>query len=517
MQHKPVILIILDGWGYRENPDHNAIMKAKTPNWDDWWTRYPHTLISGSGTEVGLPKGQMGNSEVGHIHMGVGRRVPQDFVRINDDIQNGKFNTNPVLNHAVDQVIKHNSQLHIIGLLSPGGVHSHENHIEAMIKLANDRGIKSVCLHAILDGRDTPPRSALASLAKMENLFKETHCGRIASIIGRYYAMDRDNRWDRIQCAYDLYTQGKAPYSAPSAAKALQEAYDRNESDEFVQATTITQNHQSLTIKDNDVVIFMNFRADRARQLTHALTDPNFDHFNRMFKPNLSDFASLTRYAKNINVHVAYPPLTHKNSLGEILANHNLRQLRIAETEKYAHVTFFFNGGREKPFENEDRILVPSPKVETYDLKPEMSAYLLTDKLIEAINSRKYDAVICNFANPDMVGHTGNFETTIKACEVIDECLGKIISALQSVGGEALITADHGNAELMYDESTGQPHTAHTTSPVPVLYIGRNAKPTKNNGNLADIAPTLCTIIDIPIPQEMTGQTLFEFQRKSDV
>lgn len=506
MPHKPLILIVLDGWGYRENPNHNAIVQANTPNWDHWWSTCPHTLISGSGSDVGLPNGQMGNSEVGHIHMGAGRRVPQDFVRINEEIENGNFNKNPAFNSAIEKVKNHKSQLHIIGLLSPGGVHSHENHIAALIKLAHKKGLKKVYLHAILDGRDTPPKSALTSIAKIEKLFKETHCGHIASIIGRYYAMDRDNRWDRIESAYDMYTQMKAPYTADSAAMGLELAYERGESDEFVQATMT----KPVKIQNNDSIVFMNFRADRARQLTRAFIEPSFQHFKRKTRPNLCDFVTLTRYAQDIKTHVAYPPLVHHNVLGEVLAQKHLKQLRIAETEKYAHVTFFFNGGREEPFENEDRVLVPSPKVETYDLKPEMSAYELTKELIKAINSKQYDVIICNFANPDMVGHTGNYQATIEACEVIDKCLGQIINALKSVGGEALITADHGNAELMYNELTGQPHTAHTTCPVPVLYIGREAKPVKNNGNLADIAPTLCKIMGVQIPREMTGQPLFD-------
>ncbi len=512
MQAKPIILIILDGWGYRKNPDYNAIANAHTPHWDHWWAQYPHTLISGSGSVVGLPEGQMGNSEVGHIHMGAGRRIPQDLVRINDDIKSGKFNQNPTLNEAIDCVIRNKSQLHIIGLVSPGGVHSHENHLEAMINIAGDRGLKTVCVHAILDGRDTPPRSALPSLAKIDKALKEKNCGHFASLIGRFYAMDRDNRWDRIQSAYELIVNATANYSYDNVAIALEEAYERDESDEFVQASAIVNNGHRSTIKDNDVIIFMNFRADRARQLSRALSDKNFTQFPRNHTPTLSRFVTLTKYADDIKAAVAYPPIDLNNVFGEIIAKNNLHQLRIAETEKYAHVTFFFNGGRETPFINEDRILIPSAKVHTYDQQPEMSAQELTDKLIEAINSKKYDVIICNFANPDMVGHTGNYEATLKAIECIDLCLGRIISTLQALGGEAIITADHGNAEFMFDESTGQAHTAHTNNPVPVLYIGRPATEVVKDGNLTDIAPTLCTLLNIPIPQEMTGRPLFKIK-----
>lgn len=512
MQIKPIILIILDGWGYRKNPDHNAILNAHTPHWDHWWATYPHTLISGSGSAVGLPEGQMGNSEVGHIHMGAGRRIPQDLVRINEEIQSGKFNQNPALNEAIDRAIENNSQLHLIGLVSPGGVHSHERHMEAMIKLAAHRGLKKVCVHAILDGRDTPPQSALPSIANIDRALKEKNCGHIASVIGRFYAMDRDNRWDRIQIAFDLLVNASGAFHYDNSGKALEEAYERGESDEFVQASAISHDGQFSKMNENDAVIFMNFRADRARQLSRALSEKNMNHFPRSYTPHLSRFVTLTKYADDINAEIAYPPIKLSNVFGEIIANDHLHQLRLAETEKYAHVTFFFNGGREKPFINENRILIPSAKVHTYDEQPEMCAPELTDKLIDAINSQQYDVIICNFANADMVGHTGNYEATIKAIECIDTCLGRIITALQEVGGEAIITADHGNAEFMYDELTGQAHTAHTNNPVPVLYIGRPATVMVNEGDLTDIAPTLCTLLNIPIPKEMTGKPLFKLQ-----
>lgn len=507
---KPLALIILDGWGYRESKEHNAIAMANTPNWDALWNKYAHTLISSSGLEVGLPSGQMGNSEVGHLHMGAGRLVPQDLVRVDQAIESGDFNNNPTVLKAINTAKKNNKAIHILGLLSHGGVHSHERHICALIKMAAAHNCPQVYLHAILDGRDTPPRSALASLAHADNLFHETQCGKIASICGRYYAMDRDKRWDRIQLAYDLYTNGIAEFAATSAAEGLEAAYERDEGDEFVKPTVIGD--QATTIHDGDVVIFMNFRSDRARQLSHTFLDETFDGFNRKKSPKLGDFVTLTKYASDIPSNAIYPPMTLQNVFGAYVAKQGLKQLRIAETEKYAHVTFFFNGGQEESFEGEDRILVPSPKVTTYDLQPEMSAYELTDKLVEAIESDKYHTVICNYANADMVGHSGNLKAAIKAIEAIDLCLGRIIAALKNVGGEALITADHGNAELMYDEARKQPHTAHTTNPIPLLYVGRPATIATNNGSLVDIAPTMCQLLGLEQPSEMTGTPIFKVE-----
>lgn len=504
-QHRPIVLIIFDGWGYREHHEYNAIYQAKTPNWDRLWQQYPHTLISSSGLDVGLPDQQMGNSEVGHTHMGAGRQVPQDLVRIDQAIASGDFLDNQTLNQAMDVAKEQQSQIHVFGLLSPGGVHSHEQHLQALITLAEQRGIHQICLHGILDGRDTPPRSALASIAAMEKHLKEKQTGHIASIVGRYYAMDRDTRWDRTQIAYDMYTQGTSPYHADSAAEALEAAYERDENDEFVQATTIGT--PSL-LQDNDVVIMMNFRADRARQLIYAFTDPEFNAFERKATPKLADCTTLTKYASDIKANIAYPPISLTNVFGEYIANQNIPQLRIAETEKYAHVTFFFNGGREQPFAGEERVLIPSPKVATYDLKPEMCAYEMTDALIAAIKQEKFGAIICNYANADMVGHTGDMEATISAIETLDACLGNVIDALISVGGEALITADHGNAEFMFNELTNQPHTAHTNNPVPALYVGRDAT-IKENGTLVDIAPTLIHLLGLEQPSEMTGETLF--------
>lgn len=508
--HKPITLIVLDGWGYRKDGPANAIAAAKLPCWHKLWDTCPHTLLSASGTDVGLPPGQMGNSEVGHLHMGAGRLVPQDLRRIDIAIESKEFFQNPVLTQAVATAVHKKSSVHILGLLSPGGVHSHENHIWAMTELTAKAGA-NFYLHPILDGRDTPPKSALASLEKLEQKLKILKQGKIASIIGRYYAMDRDKRWNRTEHAYDLLTQGKAEFHATSAVLGLEMAYKRGETDEFVQATTIhDKNEAPIVIKDNDVVIFMNFRADRARQLTRALTAENFSDFPRTVTPHLSAFVTLTEYASDIQASVAYTPFILKNVFGEYIANLHYHQLRIAETEKYAHVTYFFNGGNEKQLANEDRILIPSPKVATYDLQPEMSAIAVTDKLVAAIHSKKYDVIICNYANPDMVGHTGDLAATITAVEMIDQCLERVVIALKKVGGEAVITADHGNAEMMFDPATGQPHTAHTTLPVPFIYIGRPATITTEHGVLSAIAPTLLTLMGLPIPVEMTSKSLLK-------
>jgi 2,3-bisphosphoglycerate-independent phosphoglycerate mutase len=508
---KPLVLIILDGWGYSEDPQYNAIYAANTPTWDQLWSRYPHTLISGSGSAVGLPPGQMGNSEVGHLHMGAGRLMPQDLMRLDLAISSGEFFANEILLKAIARAKTHHSKLHILGLLSPGGVHSHEQHIQAMVQLATMQGLQDIFVHAILDGRDTPPRSALSSIANLEKKFKALNAGRIASIIGRYYAMDRDQRWDRTEKAYKLYTLGAAEFHTQTAAQGLELAYERGENDEFVQATAIMSPAGTpVTIDDNDVVIFMNFRADRSRQLTRAFTESLFDKFPRQKIPSLQEYVTLTQYAADIKATVAYPPLHVQNSFGEYISKQGLTQLRIAETEKYAHVTFFFNGGIEKPFIGEDRILVPSPKVATYDLQPEMSARELTEKLIADIASQKHDVIICNFANADMVGHSGNMAATIKAIEVIDECLGKIVQALSKVGAELIITSDHGNAEFMFDSQTLQAHTAHTDNLVPFLFVGRPATVTSQEGGMIDIAPTLLHLLNLPLPPEMRGRSLLQ-------
>jgi 2,3-bisphosphoglycerate-independent phosphoglycerate mutase len=506
---RPLTLIILDGWGYREETEANAIAAAKKPFWDHLWQHYPHTLISGSGHCVGLPDGQMGNSEVGHLNMGAGRIVHQDLTRVDTEIANKTFFSNPILAKAIQHAVKTDKAIHILGLLSPGGVHSHERHISALVDLAAEQSAKHVYFHAFLDGRDMPPKSAKSSLIALSEQFDRLKCGKIASIIGRYYAMDRDNRWDRIEKAYDLLTRGDTAYQAETAIDALQLAYDRSETDEFVKATSIHPKHSSpVTINDGDSVIFMNFRADRAREITQAFIDPEFKGFIRRTWPKVN-FTSLTEYDKTFPIEKAYPPELLKNILGEYLSAHHLKQLRIAETEKYAHVTFFFNGGIEEPYPNEDRILIPSPKVATYDLQPEMSAPEVTDKLVDAIQNENYDVIICNFANPDMVGHTGNITATIKAIETIDDSLKKVITALLAVGGEAIITADHGNAEMMFDPRTQQPHTAHTNELVPVIYVGRHANIVEKRGALSDIAPTMLYLMNLPQPQEMTGESLF--------
>ena len=506
--HKPIALIVLDGWGYSENPQFNAISTAKTPTWDHLWDRFPHTLIKGSGTEVGLPSGQMGNSEVGHLNLGAGRVVYQEFTRVSRAIKTGSFFTNQTLTDAVDQAINNKKSLHIMGLLSDGGVHSHEAHIQAMAKLAIERGAKDVYLHAFLDGRDTPPKSAETSLSAMEQTFNELGNGRIASIVGRYYAMDRDHRWPRVKAAYDLITDAKADYQAETAIAGLHMAYERDETDEFVKPTTIVPaGEQAVKINDGDVVVFMNYRSDRARQITRPFIEPDFSEFEREIAPKLSCFVSLTEYSAGFDVPVAFPPDRLKNVFGEYISKLGLHQLRIAETEKYAHVTFFFNGGTEEPFPGEDRILIPSPDVATYDQKPEMSAYELTDQLVAAIDSGKYDAIICNYANPDMVGHTGNFEATVKAIEALDKCLDRVVDSIQRVGGELLITADHGNAEQMRNPETNQAHTAHTSNPVPLIYIGRPAI-LSDNGALSDITPTMLHLMGIEKPIEMGGDSL---------
>ncbi len=510
MNVTPVLLIILDGFGYREDADHNAILAARKPNWDKLWREYPHTLLNASEKFVGLPSLQMGNSEVGHLNIGAGRVVYQDLSRVDVDIEDGRFYTNPALSEAVALTKRNDSALHIMGLLSPGGVHSHENHVHAMLEMAARNSLKKIYLHAFLDGRDTPPKSAAQSLQLLQEKCMALGVGRIVSIIGRYYAMDRDNRWERVQPAYELLTQGRAEYTAADALSGLELAYARGESDEFVKATAIVPNGaRAVAMQDGDVVIFMNFRADRAREITRALTDESFNGFRRVYIPKLAGFATLSRYGDDFNLPCAYTQEPIHNGFGEYVSNLGLKQLRIAETEKYAHVTYFFNGGREQPYPGEDRILVPSPKVATYDLKPEMSAFEVTDKLEAAILSRRYQAIICNYANGDMVGHTGNMEAATKAIEALDSCIGRVVKAMQSIGGEVIITADHGNAEQMLDRVTHQAHTAHTLNLVPFLYIGRKAK-LQDNGSLRDLAPSLLTIMGLPQPPEMTGQSLIQ-------
>ena len=509
VQKKPIVLAIMDGWGYSENPENNAILSANTPIWDKLWANNSRNFIHTSGEKVGLPEGQMGNSEVGHLNLGAGRVVYQDYTRVSKAIEDGSFTQNPVINKALIKAKDH--AVHVIGLLSPGGVHSHEEHIFALLQHALDTTDGEVYLHAILDGRDTPPRSAKASLIKAEALFKKAGRGHVASIIGRYFAMDRDNRWDRVQKAYSLYTEAEAEYRSTSSVSALAAAYDREENDEFVAATAIFHKARNpATIQSGDSVIFMNFRADRARELTRCFTEKVFSGFTRTTEPELSMFVCLTEYQKQINAAVAYGPDALSNTLGEYVSKLGLHQLRIAETEKYAHVTFFFNGGEETPFTNEERILIPSPDVATYDLQPEMNAPLVTDKLVSAIESGKYDLIIVNYANADMVGHSGKFTAAVKAIEALDICIGRVTDSVLKAGGEIIITADHGNAEQMENPETGQAHTAHTTNVVPLLYLGRKAT-ISDEGLLSDIAPTLLHLMDLEIPIEMTGRNLISF------
>ena len=512
MNVTPVLLLILDGFGYREDTDSNAILAAHKPNWDGFWHDYPHTLINASEKFVGLPSGQMGNSEVGHLNIGAGRVVYQDLSRVDVAIEDGSFFTNPALCEAV-AVARHNhSALHIMGLLSPGGVHSHESHIHAMLEMAARSGISKVYLHAFLDGRDTPPKSAAQSLAALQDKCTALGVGQIASVIGRFYVMDRDNRWERVQPAYELLTEGRAEFTATDALSALDAAYARGESDEFVKPTCIRPSGEAaVTMQDGDVAVFMNFRADRAREITHALTDDAFSVFERSHQTRFASFVTLSSYGGEFTLPCAYYPEDIHNDFGEYIANLGLKQLRIAETEKYAHVTYFFSGGKEQPYPGEDRILVPSPKVATYDLQPEMSAYEVTEKLEAAILSRKYQAIICNYANGDMVGHSGDMQAAIKAIETLDVCMGRAVRAMQSIGGEVIITADHGNAEQMQDRLTQQAHTAHTLNPVPVVYIGRQAQ-LSDSGALRDLAPSLLLLMGLPQPVEMTGHSLIHLK-----
>lgn len=514
MNVTPVLLLILDGFGYREASESNAVLAAHKPNLDRLWRDYPHTLIQASEKHVGLPSNQMGNSEVGHLNIGAGRVVYQELSRVDVAIEDGSFYANPVLSRAIEQAKQNGGALHILGLLSPGGVHSHESHIFAMLEMASRAGLNKVWLHPFLDGRDTPPKSAAESLRLLQQKCDALGVGRIAGITGRFYAMDRDNRWERVQPAYDLLTLGYAEFAADDALSALEQAYARGESDEFVKPTAIASDGTmgNGAMQDGDAAVFMNFRADRARELTRALTDEQFDGFPRTRFPRLSAFVTLSSYGEDFShLPCAYSPESIRNGFGEYLSNLGLKQLRIAETEKYAHVTYFFNGGREQPYPGEDRILVPSPKVATYDLKPEMSAFEVTDKLEAAILSRQYHAIVCNYANCDMVGHSGDMAAAVKAIEALDICIGRVVDAMQSIGGEVIITADHGNAEQMADPATQQAHTAHTLNPVPFIYIGRKAE-LAETGALRDLAPSLLTMMGLPQPAEMTGHSLIRLQ-----
>ena len=508
MKVTPVLLLILDGFGYREEAESNAVLAAHKPNWDALWREHPHTLINASEKFVGLPSQQMGNSEVGHLNIGAGRVVYQDLSRVDVAIEDGSFFSNHALLDAIGVAKKNHSALHIMGLLSAGGVHSHENHIYAMLEMAAKNGLKQIYLHVFLDGRDTPPKSAAQSLIALQGRCDSLGVGKIVSMAGRFYVMDRDNRWERVAPAYDLLTQGVAEYCAADALTALELAYARGESDEFVKPTRIqAEGTQPISMQEGDAVVFMNFRADRAREITRALTDKAFSGFPRAYVPKLGSFVTLSNYGAEFTVPCAYSADAIHNDIGEYVSGLGLKQLRIAETEKYAHVTYFFSGGKEQPYPGEDRILVPSPKVATYDLQPEMSAYIVTEKLVDAILSRQYPLIICNYANGDMVGHSGNMKAATIAIETLDVCIGRAVKAMQSIGGEVIITADHGNAEQMMDNTSHQAHTAHTLNPVPFLFIGRPAE-LLDQGSLKDIAPSLLYLMGLPKPVEMTGHSL---------
>jgi 2,3-bisphosphoglycerate-independent phosphoglycerate mutase len=506
---KPVLLLILDGWGEREDPTDNAIAQARLPNWRQLLADCPHTLVHTEGRHVGLPEGQMGNSEVGHMNIGAGRVVYQDLTRIDAAIEDGSFGTNEELLAACDAAKHPGGTLHVMGLLSPGGVHSHENHILAMIAMAAKQGVPRVAVHAFLDGRDTPPRSALPSIERLEKACAAAGNAFIATLSGRYYAMDRDKRWERVRPAYLAITEASAEREEASAAAALAAAYARGEGDEFVAPTVIGQ---GARVAEGDAVVFMNFRADRARELTSAFVLPDFDGFERPrpLSMLLGRFTCLSEYDAKLPAPVAFGADELHNTLAEVIAAHGLTQLRIAETEKYAHVTFFLSGGREEPVPGEDRILVPSPKVATYDLQPEMSCPEVTARLVADIRAQHHDLIVCNIANPDMVGHTGSLPAAIAAAEAVDVALGALRAALTEVGGEMIITADHGNLEQMSDPATGQAHTAHTAGPVPLVYFGARKAALRRGGALRDIAPTVLDLLELPVPAEMTGRSLLE-------
>ena len=511
MQKKPIVLLILDGFGHSDNHEHNAIFKANTPNWDSLNKKYPNTLINASESYVGLPAGQMGNSEVGHINIGSGRVIHQDIERINLSIKNKKFFSESLLNENFQSLKENNKTLHIFGLLSDGGVHSHIKHFDAILLLAKQNDLEKVYIHAFLDGRDTPPKSAEKYINSIENSFRNYNTGKLASICGRFFSMDRDHRWERTEDAFNLLVHAEAKYKVNSSQDAIKDAYKRNETDEFISPTLINVNGVFDGISSNDTIIFMNFRSDRARQLTDAILNDNFDHFDRKSLPKNLSYFTLTEYdKKQKKAQSIFEPIQINNSLGQFISGKGKTQLRIAETEKYPHVTFFFNGGEENIYPGEDRILIPSPKVETYDLKPEMSAYEVTDKLCEAIINHKYDVIICNYANGDMVGHTGNINAAIKAIESLDNCIGKVSDAIKKINGHMLITADHGNVELMMDEENNQLHTQHTTNLVPFLYMGKKCL-IKESGSLSDIAPTILYIMNEVPPKEMTGSSLINF------
>lgn len=507
MNKKTYMLMILDGWGLSSVKEGNAELSARIPNMQKFLSMYPNTIINASGLSVGLPGNQMGNSEVGHLNMGAGRVIYQEFTRINREIETGSLFKNKAFLDAIDNVKKNGTKLHYMGLLSDGGVHSHIDHLKALLKLAHDKGVGEVYVHCFLDGRDVPPDSGISYVKEIEKYMAQLGTGKIATISGRYYAMDRDKRWERVNLAYNALVKGEGEV-ASSAEEAVMESYKNNKTDEFVLPTVIMRNGKpTATISENDSVVFFNFRPDRAREITRSIVDVDFNGFERKYFK--THFVCMTLYDKTIeNVEVAYKPEVYKNTLGEYLSKLGLKQLRIAETEKYAHVTFFFNGGVEAPNDGEDRILIPSPKVPTYDMKPEMSAYEVTEAVIEKIRQQVYDVIILNFANPDMVGHTGIFDAAVKAVEAVDECMGRVVDEMLKIGGSVIVTADHGNVEEMIDPNTGGPQTAHTSNPVPFIVIGEGNVKLREGGKLADVAPTLLTMMNLPVPEEMTGESI---------
>lgn len=498
---KPLALIILDGWGLSPETKGNAIAAARTPNFDRFYSEFPNTSLAASGRAVGLPEGQMGNSEVGHLNIGAGRIVYQDITRISKSIEDGDFFENPELNQAMDCAFQNGSRIHLLGLVSDGGVHSLLDHSYALLEMAKKKGVKQTYFHCFTDGRDVPPTSGEGYLQQIEDRLKKENYGKIATVAGRYWAMDRDNRWERVEKAYRLMVMGEG-LTAKDGPSATRESYQRNETDEFLQPTVIDP--EGL-IQEGDSIIFFNFRPDRAREITRALTDPHFDGFPREVFRKVC-YCCMTRFDATFGLPVAYPPQTLEHILAEVLSEAGLRQLHIAETEKYAHVTFFFNGGREAPYPNEQRILIPSPKVATYDKQPEMSASEVTDEILKSLEKQETDVLIVNYANPDMVGHTGVMPAAVEAVETVDACMAKVVEAIQKAGGVAIITADHGNAEKM-EEPTGAPFTAHTTNPVPFILVGFPAE-LRKEGCLADIAPTMLSILGLLQPPEMTGKKL---------
>ena len=512
---RPVVLLILDGWGLGPASDSNAIALASTPNMDRLWADYPHTALNASEHAVGLPGGQMGNSEVGHQNMGAGFVVYQDLTRLDTSIEDGSFFDNPDLVGACDHVLSHGSTLHLLGLLGPGGVHSHWSHLFALLELARRRGVKQVVYHAFTDGRDTPPQSGIGYMQTVLERMAEVGVGRVGSVSGRYYAMDRDNRWERVQKAYMAVVQGLGPRCS-DPQEAFKDSYEAGVSDEFIVPIVVAGEGETPTpIKSGDAVVYFNFRSDRGRELTRAIVDPNFPGFERGVPPQGLYFVTMTRYEEDLPVRVAYKAMEVEVPLAKVLSDLGLRQFHIAETEKYAHVTFFFNGRNEVPFPGEDRELIPSPKVATYDLMPEMSAYGITDALVEKISSGDYDFVVANFANGDMVGHSGKIDATIKAIEVVDTCVGRVVEAVRAQHGVLLITADHGNAELLIDPETGGPHTFHTTNPVPFIVVSDDASPLRRvelreGGRLCDISLTILDIMKLNTPAAMDCDSLMK-------